>query len=208
MGSAARPIRMTHAPRQGNRNRQLAPEMPRIELEKRDVAIRILPRRARFRKIARRGSGNSNGQSVGPVGEDRADSAACHPRRVGYDRLPFFLERRPFRWDAHSDCGAAPRRVVWSLPRSFWQRGGGYDRNLTEPRTIWAEIASIHANPVRRGLCESATDWPWSSARELNQRPRFCGAASWRICGAGVPPARAAETAAPQTGRPSQNRGR
>jgi hypothetical protein len=29
----------------------------------------------------------------------------------------------------------------------FWQRGGGYDRNLTEPRTIWAEIANIHANP-------------------------------------------------------------
>ena len=35
----------------------------------------------------------------------------------------------------------------------------------------------------------------------LNHRPRFRGAASWRICGAGVPPARAAETAAPQTGR-------
>ena len=51
----------------------------------------------------------------------------------------------------------------------FWQRGGGYDRNLTEPRTIWAEIAYIHANPVRRGLCESETDWPWSSARELAQ---------------------------------------
>jgi putative transposase len=48
----------------------------------------------------------------------------------------------------------------------FWQRGGGYDRNLFEPKTIWAEIDYIHANPVRRGLCESPSDWVWSSARE------------------------------------------
>ncbi len=48
----------------------------------------------------------------------------------------------------------------------FWQRGGGYDRNLTEPATIWKEIDYIHANPVRRGLCERAVDWPWSSAAE------------------------------------------
>ncbi len=51
----------------------------------------------------------------------------------------------------------------------FWQRGGGYDRNLTEPKSIWAEIDYFHANPVRRGLCETPTAWPWSSARELEQ---------------------------------------
>lgn len=48
----------------------------------------------------------------------------------------------------------------------FWQRGGGYDRNLTEPKTIWATIDYIHANPVRRGLCRLPTDWLWSSALE------------------------------------------
>lgn len=48
----------------------------------------------------------------------------------------------------------------------FWQRGGGYDRNLTEPTTIWQEIEYIHANPVRRGLCQRSVDWCWSSARE------------------------------------------
>jgi putative transposase len=52
----------------------------------------------------------------------------------------------------------------------FWQRGGGYDRNLTEPNTVWAEIDYFHANPVRRGLCQTATQWPWSSAVEL-ERP-------------------------------------
>jgi putative transposase len=46
----------------------------------------------------------------------------------------------------------------------FWQRGGGYDRNLNEPKAIHAEIEYIHANPVRRGLVARAEDWPWSSA--------------------------------------------
>lgn len=48
----------------------------------------------------------------------------------------------------------------------FWQRGGGYDRNFTEPSPIWAEIDYIRANPVRRELCQRATDWKWSSAIE------------------------------------------
>ena len=46
----------------------------------------------------------------------------------------------------------------------FWQRGGGYDRNLWSPRYVWETIEYIHSNPVRRGLCDSETDWPWSSA--------------------------------------------
>ncbi len=46
----------------------------------------------------------------------------------------------------------------------FWQRGGGYDRNVIEPATIWKEIEYIHNNPLRRGLCGRAEDWYWSSA--------------------------------------------
>jgi putative transposase len=54
----------------------------------------------------------------------------------------------------------------------FWQRGGGYDRNLWEPRYIWEMIDYIHANPVRRGLSERAEDWKWSSASDyLAKRP-------------------------------------
>jgi putative transposase len=48
--------------------------------------------------------------------------------------------------------------------RLFWQSGGGYDRNITEPRALNAMIASIHQNPVRRGLVARARDWHWSSA--------------------------------------------
>ncbi len=46
----------------------------------------------------------------------------------------------------------------------FWQRGGGYDRDLHEPRTIHATIDYIHANPVRAGLVELPELWRWSSA--------------------------------------------
>jgi len=47
----------------------------------------------------------------------------------------------------------------------FWQRGGGYDRNLRSPKYIWETIDYLHANPVRRGLCAGDVDWDWSSAR-------------------------------------------
>ncbi len=47
----------------------------------------------------------------------------------------------------------------------FWQRGGGYDRNLRSPHDVVEKIGYIHANPVRRGLVERAADWPWSSYR-------------------------------------------
>jgi putative transposase len=46
----------------------------------------------------------------------------------------------------------------------FWQRGGGYDRNLTEPATLERAIAYLHLNPVRKGLIERAAEWKWSSA--------------------------------------------
>jgi putative transposase len=47
----------------------------------------------------------------------------------------------------------------------FWQRGGGYDRNVIEPATLLEMIEYMHNNPVRRGLVETAADWIWSSAR-------------------------------------------
>ncbi len=52
----------------------------------------------------------------------------------------------------------------------FWQEGGGYDRNLTGPDQIREKLQYIHSNPVRRGRCSGEDDWPWSSAREWNDR--------------------------------------
>lgn len=62
------------------------------------------------------------------------------------------------------DVQPSGRRVA-----RFWQRGGGYDRNLWSPKHIWESVDYIHANPVRRRLCDADVDWAWSSAR------MFCG---------------------------------
>ena len=48
--------------------------------------------------------------------------------------------------------------------RFFWQRGGGYDRNIIELPTLLKMIDYIHNNPVRRELVEQAHQWKWSSA--------------------------------------------
>jgi len=47
----------------------------------------------------------------------------------------------------------------------FWLEGPGYDRNLTEEKTIAAAIDYLHLNPVKRRLVVRAVDWRWSSAR-------------------------------------------
>ncbi len=49
--------------------------------------------------------------------------------------------------------------------RHFWQRGGGYDRNIYSDTEFDEKIGYIHMNPVRAGLAETPVDWPWSSAR-------------------------------------------
>ena len=51
------------------------------------------------------------------------------------------------------------------VTRRFWQRGGGYDRNMRSVRDVHEKLKYLHANPVRRGLVECAEDYPWSSAR-------------------------------------------
>jgi len=45
-----------------------------------------------------------------------------------------------------------------------WQRGPGYDRNVTEALAIHNILAYIHDNPVRKRLVENAESWRWSSA--------------------------------------------
>ena len=52
--------------------------------------------------------------------------------------------------------------------RVFWQSGGGYDRNLTSPRTLLRMIDYLHENPVRKKLVVDSRDWYWSSARHYS----------------------------------------
>lgn len=47
----------------------------------------------------------------------------------------------------------------------FWQRGGGYDRNIMGDDELLEKITYIHNNPVRRGLVSHPSEWRWSSFR-------------------------------------------
>lgn len=51
-------------------------------------------------------------------------------------------------------------------PYHFWQKGGGYDRNITRVETLVETVRYIHANPVRRGLVATPEQWRYSSAAE------------------------------------------
>jgi hypothetical protein len=58
-------------------------------------------------------------------------------------------------------------------------------RRAKRPRALdWGQAVGVSHNPLRTGLA-----WKYNN---LHHRQRFGGAAGWRICGAGVPPARAA----------------
>jgi len=48
----------------------------------------------------------------------------------------------------------------------FWQKGGGYDRNVTKVETLIEMVRYIHNNPVRRGLVQTAEEWYYSSAAQ------------------------------------------
>jgi REP-associated tyrosine transposase len=47
----------------------------------------------------------------------------------------------------------------------FWQRGGGYDRNINSDSEFDDKVGYIHMNPVRAGLVDRPIDWKWGSAR-------------------------------------------
>ena len=68
-----------------------------------------------------------------------------------------------------------PRLKDKSETTRFWQPGGGYDRNLFSEHEIVKKIRYIHDNPVRRGLIESSTDYPWSSAAWYACKDRYRG---------------------------------
>jgi putative transposase len=81
--------------------------------------------------------------------------------------------KRPLSSKVKADLATSDPRLLQTLTIRerpgkfafrFWQEGPGYDRNLQHESTVLASIDYIHNNPVRRGLCERACQWYWSSA--------------------------------------------
>jgi putative transposase len=52
----------------------------------------------------------------------------------------------------------------------FWQKGGGFDRNVRDLSEFSREVRYIHHNPVERGLVTAPRLWKWSSVRWWGQR--------------------------------------
>jgi putative transposase len=46
----------------------------------------------------------------------------------------------------------------------FWQKGGGFDRNIWNSKAIHDSVKYIESNPVRSHIAATPEDWPWSSA--------------------------------------------
>lgn len=98
------------------------------------------------------------------------------PNRETYDISSFLTSiKRPVTRDAkryllsREDADQRIERFLDIQPNGqahfrFWQRGGGYDRNIWSDEEFQEKLAYIHDNPVRRGLCKAAEEWKWSSA--------------------------------------------
>jgi putative transposase len=54
------------------------------------------------------------------------------------------------------------RRTAGELP--FWQ-ARYFDHNVRNRAGFVTQLRYIHRNPVKRGLCGTPEDWPWSSFR-------------------------------------------
>ena len=44
----------------------------------------------------------------------------------------------------------------------FWQKGGGFDRNVRDDAEFSREVRYVHHNPVERALVTRPEDWTWS----------------------------------------------
>ncbi|MFA6134520.1 MAG: transposase [Phycisphaerae bacterium] len=78
------------------------------------------------------------------------------------------VTRRALAWVEHNRpqflAKMADRQPNGEITHRFWQRGGGYDRNMRSTSDIHEKIRYMHANPVRRGLVAEPQLWTWSSA--------------------------------------------
>lgn len=71
--------------------------------------------------------------------------------------------RRIIRRWRQLDAGVLPRITPKRGDTRFWQRGGGYDRNIYSRDELVEKINYIHWNPVVRLLVPSPGCWSWSS---------------------------------------------
>jgi putative transposase len=104
-----------------------------------------------------------------------------HPRKADYDishflkRVKQSVSRKARAWLLESNSPWLEKLTIHHRGKQpefrFWLAGAGYDRNITDLKSLLPMMNYIHNNPVRRGLVSAAADWQWSSAAwYANQR--------------------------------------
>ena len=96
------------------------------------------------------------------------------PRTRGYSISSILLSikqpvsRRAIDYLKNNNRGGLKSLATHQIhrPYRFWQKGGGYDRNITKVSTVVDSARYLHNNPVRKGLVKSADDWYYSSAAD------------------------------------------
>ncbi|GMV25995.1 MAG: hypothetical protein AMXMBFR58_20260 [Phycisphaerae bacterium] len=91
-----------------------------------------------------------------PDGEPLAKILAGIKTSVAKHCIGRWTEMRARILDRLADGNGTPR---------FWQRGGGFDRNIRGTAELCREIRYTHRNPVERGLVDRPEVWRWSSVR-------------------------------------------
>ena len=106
---------------------------------------------------------------VSPRAVEEAEGPTVGARSSGRPPLPP-LSRFVADW-----ANSAAHLVNRSLRQngSLWQEGF-HDHATRRDERLQDVVSYIHYNPVRRGLVETAEQWPWSSAN-----PEFANATDW-----------------------------
>ena len=95
----------------------------------------------------------------------------CAMRIYGYVLMPEHVHLLVSEPEAVPLATAMRFLKVSSAKRTRSEEGGAlwqaryHDRNVRDYDEFTVKLRYLHRNPVKRGLCTSADEWPWSSFR-------------------------------------------
>jgi putative transposase len=92
---------------------------------------------------------------------------AEHPRRIPLDRsllwMKLSVSKRVLPALRNRSSLLTSRLRLPDSTMRFWQKGGGFDRNIRDDGELSRAIRYIHRNPVEAGLVSTPVEWKWSS---------------------------------------------
>lgn len=86
--------------------------------------------------------------------------------------LKLSMQQRVLRFLRQSGDPLASEIVRADGAPRFWQKGGGFDRNVRSESELQKEVRYTHRNPMARALVAAPLEWRWSSVRWWTARQR------------------------------------